>query len=85
MQVVIQPPSLIETGIKVETVNNRPLFKFTDRLQLLLETLLEKNKVNDLTAEEQEELKAINELDRLFTYLNSLLLKVYSTHSQKLI
>ena len=32
MKVVIQPPSLIETGIKVETVNNRPLFKFTDRL-----------------------------------------------------
>jgi len=24
MQVVIQPPSLIETGIKVETINNRP-------------------------------------------------------------
>lgn len=79
MQVVIQPPSLIETGIKVETVNNRPLFKFTDRLQLDLETLLEKNKINDLTAEEQDE------LDRLFTYLNSLLLKLYSTHSQKLI
>ena len=74
MKVVIQPPSLIETGIKVETVNNRPLFKFTDRLQLHLETLLEKNKVNDLTAEEQDELNAINELDRLFTYLNSLLL-----------
>jgi hypothetical protein len=74
MKVVIQPPSLIETGIKVKTVNNRPLFKFTDRLQLHLKTLLEKNKVNDLTAEEQDELNAINELDRLFTYLNSLLL-----------
>ncbi|MCU0541175.1 MAG: hypothetical protein MUE44_03185 [Oscillatoriaceae cyanobacterium Prado104] len=74
MQVVIQPPSLIETGIKVEMVNNRPLFKFTDRLQLQLESLLEKNKINSLTAEEQEELKAINELDRLFTYLNSLLI-----------
>ena len=48
MKVVIQPPSLIETGIKVETVNNRPLFKFTDRLQLHLKTLLEK-KEEDLT------------------------------------
>ena len=81
MQVVIQPPSLIETGVKVETVNNRLLFKFTDRLQLHLETLLEKNKVNDLTAEEQDELNAINKVDRLFTHLNSLLLKLYSTHS----
>ncbi|MEG3978330.1 hypothetical protein QT970_27505, partial [Microcoleus sp. herbarium8] len=45
MRVVIQPPSLIETGIKVEKVNNRPLFKFTDRLQLPLETLLKNNKL----------------------------------------
>ncbi|NJK76018.1 MAG: hypothetical protein HC942_21005 [Microcoleus sp. SU_5_6] len=74
MQVVIQPPSPIETGIKVEMVNDRPLFKFTDRLQLQLENLLEKNKLNSLTAEEQDELDAINELDRLFTYLNSLLI-----------
>jgi hypothetical protein len=74
MQVVIQPPSLIETGIKVETINNRPLFKFTDPLQFRLETLIEKNKVNSLTSEEQDELNAINELDRLFTYLNSLLI-----------
>ena len=74
MQVTIQPPSLIETGIKVETVNGCPLFKFTDPLQLRLETLLEKNQVNVLTSEEQEELNAINELDRLFTYLNSLLI-----------
>lgn len=74
MQVIIQPPSLIETGIKVETINNRPLFKFTEMLQFRLETLLEKNKINALTAEEQDELNAINELDRLFTYLNSLLI-----------
>ena len=74
MQVIIQPPSLIETGIKVETINNRPLFKFTEMLQFRLETLLEKNKINSLTAEEQDELNAINELDRLFTYLNSLLI-----------
>ncbi|MFP4103112.1 hypothetical protein [Coleofasciculus sp.] len=74
MQVIIQPPSLIETGIKVETVNGRPLFKFTEPLQSRLETLLEKNQINALTSEEQEELNAINEFDRLFTYLNSLLI-----------
>lgn len=74
MQVIIQPPSLIETGIKVETVKGRPLFKFTDSLQSRLEALLEKNKIDTLSSEEQEELKAINELDRLFTYLNSLLI-----------
>ncbi len=74
MQVIIQPPSLIETGIKVETINGYPLFKFTNSLQSRLETLLEKNQINALTSEEQEELNAISELDRLFTYLNSLLI-----------
>jgi len=74
MQVIIKPPSIIETGIKVETVNGNQLFKFTDSLQSRLETLLEKNQINALNSEEQEELNAINELDRLFTYLNSLLI-----------
>ncbi|NEQ64549.1 MAG: hypothetical protein F6K21_03405 [Symploca sp. SIO2D2] len=74
MQVIIKPPSIIETGIKVETVNGNQLFKFTDSLQSRLETLLEKNQINALSSEEQEELNAINELDRLFTYLNSLLI-----------
>lgn len=74
MQVVIEPPSLIETGITVERVNDRTLFKFTDRLQSRLETLLDKNQIDTLTPEERDELNAINELDRLFTYLNSLII-----------
>jgi hypothetical protein len=73
MQVVISPQSLLETGIKVEKVNNLRLFKFTDELQFRLEALLEKNETGSLTLEEEAELRAINELDRLFTYLNALL------------
>ncbi|NES85626.1 MAG: hypothetical protein F6K10_31820 [Moorea sp. SIO2B7] len=69
----LKPSSLLETGIKVEKVDHLNLFKFTDELQFRLEDLLEKNKNGSLTPEQQEELTAIGELDRIFTYLNSLL------------
>ncbi|MCT7953311.1 hypothetical protein NG798_26280 [Ancylothrix sp. C2] len=73
IQVVISPQSLLETGIKVEKVDNLRLFKFTEELQSRLEDLLEKNKTDCLLLEEEAELNAIGELDRIFTYLNSLL------------
>jgi hypothetical protein len=73
MQVVISPQSLLETGIIVEKIDDLRLFKFTDDLQDKLEGLLEKNQVAMLTAIEREELESISELDRIFTYLNSLL------------
>jgi hypothetical protein len=73
IQVVISPQSLLETGIKVEKVDNLRLFKFTDELQLRLEDLLEKNKMGVLAPEEAAEFDAVGELDRIFTYLNSLL------------
>ncbi|KOR36526.1 MULTISPECIES: hypothetical protein [Planktothricoides] len=74
IQVMISPPSLLETGIKVEKIDRLLLFKFTDELQSRLEDLLEKNKTGYLTLEEEAELNAIGELDRIFTYLNSLLI-----------
>jgi hypothetical protein len=73
IQVVISPQPLLETGIKVEKVDNLRLFKFTDELQTRLEELLEINETGALTPEEEAELNAIGELDRIFTYLNSLL------------
>ena len=74
IQVKISPPSLLEKGIKVEKIDSLNLFKFTDEFQSRLEELLEQNQNNLLTPEEAEELNNINELDRFFTYLNSLLI-----------
>lgn len=74
IQVVISPQSLLETGIKVETIDSVRLFKFTDDLQTRLEDLLEKNETASLSSDEQGELDGIVELDRIFTYLNSLLI-----------
>jgi len=74
VQVVINPASLLETGIRVEKVDQLSLFRFTDALQSRLELLLEKNETGSLTPEELEELTGIQELDRIFTYLNSRLI-----------
>ncbi len=73
MQVTISPQSLLEQGIRVEKIDDLRLFKFTDTLQDKLEDLLAKNQTATLTTTEQEELDSISELDRIFTYLNSLL------------
>lgn len=74
VQVVINPASLLETGIRVEKLDQLSLFRFTDVLQSRLELLLEKNETGSLTAEELEELTGIQELDRIFTYLNARLM-----------
>ncbi len=74
VQVVINPASLLETGIRVEQVDQLSLFKFTDTLQARLEALLEKNETGALSSVEAAELEGIQELDRIFTYLNSRLI-----------
>jgi len=74
IQVNISPKSLLQTGIKVEKVDDLRLFKFTDNLQTQLETLLERNQAGALSSEESTELQSIQELDRFFTYLNSLII-----------
>ena len=70
-QVMVQPSSWVETGIKISKVRNLNLFKFTDQLQSRLEDLSQKNKAGLLTSEEEAELTGILELDRIFTLLNA--------------
>ena len=43
-------------------------------MQSRLEDLLEKNKTADLSSDEAAELQGVMEIDRFFTYLNSLLI-----------
>jgi L-asparaginase/Glu-tRNA(Gln) amidotransferase subunit D len=70
-QVMVQPSSWVESGIKITKVRNRNLFKFTDELQARLDELSEKKKAEFLTTEEEAELTGILELDRIFTLLNA--------------
>ncbi|HEY9666893.1 MAG TPA: hypothetical protein V6C91_08810 [Coleofasciculaceae cyanobacterium] len=70
-QVMVQPSSWVESGIKISKVRNLNLFKFTDELQFRLDELSEKKKAGLITLEEEAELAGILELDRIFTLLNA--------------
>ncbi|WP_010480297.1 hypothetical protein [Acaryochloris sp. CCMEE 5410] len=63
-----QPSSLIHK-IRLEPVDTWYLFKFSDTLQLRMESLLDKTKADQLSLEEI----AISELDRIFTHMNAML------------
>jgi len=70
-QVMVQPSSWVENGIKISKVRNLNLFRFTEELQSRLKDLFEKKKAGLLTLEEEAELTGILELDRIFTLLNA--------------
>ena len=70
-QTMVQPSSWMEEGIKIQKIRDLNLFKFTDKLQLRLEILIERQKNNLLTLGETVELAGITELDRIFTLMNA--------------
>jgi hypothetical protein len=70
-QIMVQPSSWIESGIKLSKVRDLNLFKFTDELQSRLDELAERKKAEVLAEEEEAELAGILELDRIFTLLNA--------------
>ncbi|MEM1252695.1 MAG: hypothetical protein AAGI69_09695 [Cyanobacteria bacterium P01_H01_bin.21] len=70
-QTMVQPSSWIESGVQLQQVRGLKLFKFTDELQIRLETLLDRKKADILTLEETAELAGITELDRIFTLMNA--------------
>jgi hypothetical protein len=70
-ELMVQPSSWVETGITVETVRGLKLFKFTEDLQERFEQLIELYKQDQLTGEQEAELKGLAELDRIFTLLNA--------------
>jgi hypothetical protein len=70
-QIMVQPSSWVESGIKLSKVRDLNLFKFTDELQTRLDNLAERKKSEELAEEEEAELARILELDRIFTLLNA--------------
>ena len=67
----IQPSQLLAAHLQVERQAGLTLFKFTADAQARLEDLLGRRKAVGLTSEEQAELDALAELDRIFTYINA--------------
>ncbi len=70
-QIMVQPSSWVETGICIQKVRELNLFKFSNDLQTRLETLIDRQKAQILTPQEEAELAGITELDRIFTLMNA--------------
>ena len=73
MITTLNKPSSLIHEIQIEKVGDWNLFKFSEALQLQMESLLEKKKADQITPEEIAELDAIGELDRIFTHINAML------------
>lgn len=65
MVATLHKPSSLIHEIQLEKVECWNLFKFSESLQLRMETLLEKKKANQITPDELDELDAIGEVDRI--------------------
>lgn len=73
MVATLDKPSSLLHEIRLEKVGNWTLFKFSESLQLRMESLLERKKADRITPDEIAELDAIGELDRIFTHINAML------------
>ena len=73
MVTTLNKPSFLIHEIQLENLGNWSLFKFSESLQLRMESLLEKKKTDQITPDEIAELDAIGELDRIFTHINAML------------
>ncbi len=71
MAIGLQPSRLLAAYLQMERHEGLTMFKFTEAAQERLEDLLNRQKDVSLTAEEQAELDALAELDRIFTYINA--------------
>lgn len=70
-QLMVQPSTLMSSGIRMSEFGNISLFRFTSELQSRFEELLEKKKADILTPEEEAEYAGISELERIFTLINA--------------
>jgi hypothetical protein len=73
MNVVLSKPSSLINEIQMAKVGTWNLFKFSESLQLRMETLLDKKKEDLLSPEDVAELDSIGELDRIFTHINAMI------------
>jgi hypothetical protein len=55
-QLMVQPSTLMSSGIRMSEFGNIYLFRLTDELQSRFEELLEKKKADILTPEEEAEM-----------------------------
>lgn len=70
-QFMVQPSTLMRSGITMSQMEEVYLFKFNDELQSRFEDLQQQKKQHNLTPDEQAELAGISDLSRIFTLINA--------------
>jgi hypothetical protein len=70
-QLMIQPSTLLASGIEARPFGDVTLFRFTTELQDRSDALIQRAKLGPLTADEEAELVGISELSRIFTFINA--------------
>lgn len=71
MAIALQPSYLLAAHLQMEQQEGVIVFQLTEAAQGRLEDLLIRRKEVRLSAEEQADLDALGELDRIFTYINA--------------
>ncbi len=79
-QTFIKPSTILPEGLRLQTINNLTLFKFTDELGERMQELLDKKKTDTLTPDEIIELETIGELDNIFSYINAVITAQANAH-----
>jgi hypothetical protein len=70
-QFMVQPSSLMRSGITMSQMGEVYLFKFNDELQSRFEDLQQQKKQQSLTSAKQAELAGTSDLSRIFTLINA--------------
>ncbi|WP_017302124.1 hypothetical protein [Nodosilinea nodulosa] len=70
-QLMVQPSSLMASGVQKRDFGEVYLFRFSDKLQSRFEALLDRQKSTAPTDEERVEYAGITELQRIFALINA--------------
>jgi hypothetical protein len=71
---LLKPSSILPEGLRLQSINNITLFKFTEELGARMQELLDRKKNDTISSAEVLELETIGELDNIFGYINTVIM-----------
>ncbi len=72
----------IEGAVRIELADGIPIFKASGAVQARIEALLDKQQIETLTSEENQELDRYEEIDDYLSFVNRTLRNLYLSQSE---
>ncbi len=72
----------LEGAVRIELVEEIPIFRASSTVQNRIEELLEKQQTSPLNSDEEQELDLYEEIDDYFSFINQTVRNLYLTQSQ---